>query len=169
MHDCCRLARRTAGALLISLGALGVSAAGATEINAHAPLVLHGGPGESFPVRSRIEPGRAISVLWCNGDATWCLVRYGDGQQGWAPISSLKATPSPPKDKAGAPAGASPVDGTPEKIPAASPQAETVAPSGNPSSNAGGGGATDSPVAINVGGGGGSVSTPAASISVKTP
>jgi hypothetical protein len=95
-------------------------------------------------------------------------VRYGDGQQGWAPISSLKATPSPPKDKAGAPAGASPVDGRPEKIPAASPQAEAVAPSDD-HSNAGGGGAPDSPVAINVGSGGGSVSTPAASISVKTP
>jgi hypothetical protein len=94
-------------------------------------------------------------------------VRYGDGQQGWAPISSLTATPSPPKDKPGAPAGASPVDGTPEKIPAASPQAEAVAPSDD-LSNAGGG-APDSPVAINVGSGGGSVSTPAASISAKTP
>jgi hypothetical protein len=170
MHDCYRLARRSAGALLIGLGALlGVSAAGASEINAHVPLVLHGGPGESFVVRSRVEPGSAISVLWCNGDATWCLVRYGDGLQGWAPISSLKAAPRPPKGKAEAPAGASPAGGTPHAPPAASPQANAVAPSGNPSPDTGGGSAPASSVAINVGGGGGSVSTPAASISVKTP
>lgn len=76
-----------AGATLM----VGVTAVPASELNAHTPLTLRSGPGERFGVHSTLQPGARIDVLWCNAEATWCLVQGEGNGQGWAPITKLQA------------------------------------------------------------------------------
>lgn len=86
---------------------LGHGAARATQLLVHQPLTLHGGPGTAFSVLATLSSGTKVEVLWCNAQASWCLVENGD-IEGWAPRAELithDASSTRPTDGA-SPAGA---------------------------------------------------------------
>ncbi|MDR3472714.1 MAG: SH3 domain-containing protein [Devosia sp.] len=117
------IARLTASAA-VALIALNVSAAVSGELFTHANLSLHRGPGRNFVVTSTVPTGTAVTVLWCNGDADWCLVDSGQSH-GWAPIGDLKAKGGTPAER-GAAAMAAAVNATGAAVPIAdSPGAGT--------------------------------------------
>ena len=65
----------------------------ATQLVAHAPIDLFRGPGEGFDRSDTVAADSKVTVLWCTGDASWCLVQAG-AFQGWAPSASLISRPS---------------------------------------------------------------------------
>ena len=76
--------------LAVALGLIlfGMPGARATQIIAHGPLNLYGGPGDAFSVLATVAAGTKVEVLWCNAEANWCLVQ-DDAAEGWAPRDAL--------------------------------------------------------------------------------
>lgn len=76
--------------VMVAVGVLwlGQSGARATQLLVHQPLTLHGGPGTAFSVLATLASGTKVDVLWCNAEATWCLVEDG-AVEGWAPRAEL--------------------------------------------------------------------------------
>jgi hypothetical protein len=89
--------------LAVGLLWLGPSAARATQLLVHQPLTLHGGPGTAFSVLATLASGTKVEVLWCNAQASWCLVENGE-VEGWAPRAELithdASSAQSPDDKA---------------------------------------------------------------------
>jgi uncharacterized protein YraI len=75
-------------AVALGLVLFGVPGARATQILVHGPLSLYGGPGEAFSVLATVAAGAKVEVLWCNAEASWCLVQNG-AAEGWAPRDAL--------------------------------------------------------------------------------
>jgi uncharacterized protein YraI len=99
--------------VLLAIGVLwlGHGAARATQLLVHQPLTLHGGPGTAFSVLATLASGTKVEVLWCNAQASWCLVENGE-VEGWAPRAELithDASSAPaPGDKTSAAGGSAP-------------------------------------------------------------
>jgi uncharacterized protein YraI len=76
--------------LVVAVGVLwlGQGGARATQLLVHQPLTLHGGPGAAFSVLATLASGTKVEVLWCNAEASWCLVENGE-VEGWAPRAEL--------------------------------------------------------------------------------
>jgi len=89
-------------ALAVGVLWLGAGGARATQLLVHQPLTLHGGPGTAFSVLATLASGTKVEVLWCNAQASWCLVENGE-VEGWAPRAELitrDASSAEPPDKA---------------------------------------------------------------------
>jgi hypothetical protein len=146
---------RLAALTVLALTAPGAWGVASGELYAHAALSLHKGPGARFGVASTVPAGTAITVLWCNASADWCLLDSG-AAQGWAPIADITAKGDKADESNPAVAGTQSV----------SPG--TTASAGDTAS-AGGGAAT---VAVSVGGSNGisvGVASPAGSVNAKLP
>ena len=74
----------------LSAGATDFSRAWGSELVAHRLIALFQGPGEGFRQTGKIAADSKVNVLWCNGDASWCLVQ-GEDAEGWAPSASVIA------------------------------------------------------------------------------
>jgi uncharacterized protein YgiM (DUF1202 family) len=76
--------------LMVVLGGLllGIGGARATQVVAHQPLTLYGGPSDAFSALATIATGAKVEILWCNAEATWCLVQ-NSGAEGWVPRGDL--------------------------------------------------------------------------------
>jgi uncharacterized protein YraI len=110
------------------------AAARATQLLVHQPLTLHGGPGTAFSVLATLASGTRVEVLWCNAQASWCLVENGD-VEGWAPRAELithDASSAPASGNTTSTAGASPPKsvatdaGDPAKPPVGTPAQSLV-------------------------------------------
>ena len=77
----------TGAALTFAACATPVMAAG--QLYTHGPIELHAGPGAKFRTLANLSAGTAVTVLWCNGTADWCLLDDGI-DQGWAPIDDIR-------------------------------------------------------------------------------
>jgi uncharacterized protein YraI len=121
--------------VLLAVGVLWLghgTTARATQLLVHQPLTLHGGPGTAFSVLATLASGTKVEVLWCNAQASWCLVENGE-VEGWAPRAELithDASSAPASGDKTSTAGASaPKSVATEAGDPAKPQVETPAQS----------------------------------------
>lgn len=91
--------------MALGLMLLGSSGVRATQILAHAPLTLYGGPGDAFSVLATLAAGAKVEILWCNAEATWCRVQ-NDSVEGWAPRDALVTKKGGDTGPAGGPSSA---------------------------------------------------------------
>jgi hypothetical protein len=99
----------------------GSCAALASQLVAHAPITLFRGPGGGFRPTGTLAANSELNVLWCTGDATWCLVQ-GDEAEGWAPSASLTSR-NAATSAAGGDATSSAAAGNPDGVAAKSTSA----------------------------------------------
>ena len=77
----------------LAFGHHATPAMAAGQLYAHSDIELHSGPGPKFHVLGSVPQGTAITVLWCNGTADWCLLDDGI-DQGWAMIDQIRSPSS---------------------------------------------------------------------------
>jgi len=148
--------------LVLAVGVLwlGHGSARATQLLVHQPLTLHGGPGSAFSVLATLASGTKVEVLWCNAEASWCLVDNGE-VEGWAPRAELitrDASANQPASGKASSSGATASSGGGASAPAAS----VVGPPASPNTGGGTDGGTNDPDGLHL-----TVSTPAGSASVS--